>query len=107
MEVDVPEDNTSLNEGIEYYLNGSSLVEMFCEEYCKVNVQVEKSYKIKRNNSTEFITIILSRPSENSKGYYLNKNRVKVGDHLFIRYEKFTKDVLISAEYAGTQTIPT
>ena len=86
LELDVPEDNTSVNESIEFHLNASSLTEMFCEERCKEIVQVEQRCRIKSNSSSEFITILLSRPSENIHGYYLNNNRVIIKDRLFVRY---------------------
>ena len=43
VEIQVPHDNSNLNDKVEEYLNTSSLVGLYCENFCEKFVQVEKS----------------------------------------------------------------
>ena len=54
MELQVPPDMSILNNYVESSLNTSELVTKNCEENCKVEVQAEKSSKLKRGLSTKF-----------------------------------------------------
>ena len=85
VELQVPPDNSNLNEYVEEYLNSSSLVGVYCENNCRQLCQAEKSSKVTRNAETEFLIVILTRAVETLDGYQLNRNRTTVTNDILIR----------------------
>ena len=85
VELQVPPDNSSLNDYIEEFFNASSLVGVFCENGCQSMIEAEKSSKVTRTAETEFITVILTRAIETLDGFQLNKNKVIPTNDVFIR----------------------
>ena len=84
IEIEVPPDNSHLNNSVEEMLNISELFAMNCEN-CKKLVQKEKRLQLTSASESEFITVILRRTVETLDGYELNKNRTICTDDVFIR----------------------
>lgn len=85
VELQVPLDNSNLNDLVEEYFNTSSSVGVFCENGCQSMVEAKKSSKVTRTAETEFITIILTRAIETLNGFQLNKNKVIPTNDILIR----------------------
>ena len=85
VKLQVPPDNSNLNDNIEEFFNASSLVGVFCENGCQSVIEAEKSSKVTRTAETEFITVILTRAIETLDGFQLNKNKVIPTNDVFIR----------------------
>ena len=85
IELQVPPDNSNLNDHIEDYLNTSSQVAVYCENGCQSLVQAEKRSTLTRTSETEFLIVILTRAVETMDGFHLNKNKVTPTNDVFIR----------------------
>ena len=88
IELQVPSDDTNLNESVEDFLNSSSLVGFRCEDGCQQFVQAEKTSKLTAASETEFFIVILTRGMQTIEGFKLIKNRVTATNDAFIRYFK-------------------
>ena len=84
VDIEVPPDNSHLNESVEEYFNISELFAMNCGN-CKKIVQKEKRWTLTTASEAEFITVILRRTMETLDGYELNKHRTIPTDDVFIR----------------------
>ena len=84
VEIEVPPDNSHLNNSVEEIFNISELFAMNCEN-CKKLVQKEKRLQLTTASESEFITVILRRTVETLDGYELNKHRIISTDDVFIR----------------------
>ena len=85
IELQVPPDDTNLNDSVEDFLNSSSLVGLRCEEGCHQFVQSEKTSKLTQASETEFFIVILTRGMQTVEGFKLIKNRVTATNDAFIR----------------------
>ena len=85
VELQVPTDNSNLNDCIEDYFNTSSLVGSFCENGCQSFVQAEKRSRVSRAADTEFLIVVLTRAIQTMDGFQLNKNKVNPTMDVFIR----------------------
>ena len=85
IELDVPEDGSSLNNHVEDYLCTSSLMGFNCENGCKKFNQFERRSTVTKIEQTEFIIILLSRAVETLDGYQINTNKVIATNDIFIR----------------------
>ena len=86
IELQVPPDNSNLNEYIEDYFNSSLHVGSFCENGCQSLVQAEKRSTMTQNAETEYIIVILTRAVQTLDGFHLNKNQIRATNDIFIRY---------------------
>ena len=84
VEIEVPPDNSHLNESVEEFFNISELFAMNCEN-CKNLVQKDKRLTLTSASEAEFITVILRRAVETLDGYEFNKQRTIPTDDVFIR----------------------
>ena len=85
IEMQVPPDNSNLNDFIEEYLNSSSQVGIFCENGCGSIVHAEKRSTMTSIAETEFFIVILTRAMETLDGFHLNKNKITATNDVFIR----------------------
>ena len=85
VELQVPSDESNLNDYVEDFFNRCTTVGRFCENECQKIVPAEKNSKVTNASETEFITVILTRAMETLDGYQLNKNRVNITNDVFIR----------------------
>ena len=84
VEIQVPHDNSNLNDKVEEYLNTSSLVGLYCEHFCEKFVQVEKSSKLSSVAETEFLIVVLTRGIETMDGFKMIKHRTVPTNYVFI-----------------------
>ena len=59
VELDVPKDNTYLNDAIEEFFNSNDLVDRLCEDGCKTFAQAERRSRIKSIEETQFMIVVL------------------------------------------------
>ena len=85
IELDVPEDGSSLNNHVEDYLCTSSLMGFNCENGCKKFNQFERRLIVTKIEETEYIIILLSRAVETLDRYQINTNKVIATNDIFIR----------------------
>ena len=84
VEIEVPPDNTNLNEYVEEFFNISELQAMHCEA-CQNLVQKAKRSKLTLGSESEFIIVILNRGIETLDGFELVKNCTSPTNDVFIR----------------------
>ena len=85
VELQVPQDNSSLKDSIEEYLNMSSLVGKFCEGDCQTLVQSQKRSTISSIAETEFLIVILTRAIETLEGFEFNRKEAISTDNVILR----------------------
>ena len=85
VELQVPSNDTNLNESVEEFFNSSTLVGLRCEEGCQQTVQAEKTSTITRASDAEFFIVILTRGVQTVEGFKLVENRVHATNDVFIR----------------------
>ena len=85
LELDVPQDDSNLNDYLEEYFNISTLVGQSCSDGCKKFNQMEKSLKITLVDYAEFFVIVLTRAVLTQDGWILNKNRITSTNDVSIR----------------------
>ena len=76
VELDVPQENTYLNDTVEEFFNSNDLVGRFCEDGCKTFAQAERRSRITSIEETQYIIVVLSRALETVEGFKLVKNKV-------------------------------
>ena len=84
VELQVPPNDSNLNEYVEEYFNKRSLVQVFCEN-CQSLVEGEKRSTMTSTAEAEFVVILLTRAVETLDGYQLNMNRINPTNDVFIR----------------------
>ena len=85
IEVTVPANNSNLNEYLEEVFNQSELVTKRCEDGCQKIVQAQKQSQLVCGESTDFLTIVLSRSVATDEGFDINCNRIVSTNEVFIR----------------------
>ena len=85
VELQVPSNDTNLNEAVEEFFNSSTLVGLLCEEGCQQFVQAEKSSTLTRACDAEFFIVILTRGVQTVEGFQLVENRVCATNDTFVR----------------------
>ena len=84
IEIDVPPDNTHLNQYVEEFFNISELVGVRCDA-CKQFVQKEKRSRLTLGSETEFLLVLLTRGIKTVNGYQFVDNRIIPTQNVFIR----------------------
>ena len=84
VELQVPEENSNLNNCVEEYFNISSLVGKNCEEGCKNFVEAEKRTRLTRIVDTEFFIVVLTRGTQTLEGTVFNSNRTVATDDVVL-----------------------
>ena len=85
IELDVPQDGSSLDSCIEDYLCTSTLRGYKCEDGCQKFNQFERRTTVTNIEESEFIIILLARGVENLDGYHFNTNKTVATNDIFIR----------------------
>ena len=86
IELDVPPDNSNLNDYIEEHFNTSDLIGKLCDGGCSKFTQSEKRTQITDSTHVKFLLVVLSRGIQTEHGFGLNKNRTIATNDVFIRY---------------------
>ena len=84
LEIEVPPDNSKLNEYVEEVFNIGELEGIYCEA-CHSFAQKEKRSKLAMGSESEFIIVILRRGIETLDGFELIKHSSSPTDNVFIR----------------------
>ena len=86
VEIDVPPNESKLNEYVEKNLNGYCEVEYNCEDGCNVRCEAENRSMIKSCKDMNFLIVILRRVVQREAGPVIVKNRVYSCDNICIKY---------------------
>ena len=84
-EMNVPPDQSKLKFFVEELFNGSTVLEYFCEDGCKMRCQGIRRTALKSTKDTKFIILILSRAMITVNGIELVDNKVTCTDDVNIR----------------------
>ena len=85
MELDVPQDNTYLDDTVQNFFNSNDSVGRFCEDGCKTFAQAERRSRITSIKETQYIIVVLSRAIETLDGFKMVKNKVTPTRDIIIR----------------------
>ena len=86
IELDVPQDGSSLDSCVEDYLCTSTLRGYKCESVCQKFSEFERRTTVTSIDETKFIIILLARGLENLDGYHFNTDKTVATNDIFIRY---------------------
>ena len=85
VEMDVPSNNSNLNDAVEEMFNINSLLGRVCHDGCKSLAQAEVNARIKLVKDTEFFIVILRRAGQTLDGFKLIDNKVNPRNKVLIR----------------------
>ena len=85
VEMEVPPNDTNLNDAVEEFFNTNSLVGRFCEDGCQSFAETEISTRMKLISETEFFTVILTRAVATLEGYKLMNSNINAANKVLIR----------------------
>ena len=83
--MDVPSNDSNLNDAVEEMFNMNSLHGRVCHDGCQSFSQAEVNARIKHIKDTEFFIIILRRAGQTLDGFKLIENKVNPRNRVLIR----------------------
>ena len=86
IEMDVPPNNSKLNEFVEECFNGVCNVEYHCNDGCNQKNGAENRGTLKCCKDTEFLIVMLRRVVQGEEGLEILQHTVSPGDAIHIRY---------------------
>ena len=87
VEIDVPAQDSRLNEFVEESLNGFYKVDYDCNEGCQMKHGAENRSMIKSCKETDFIIIMLRRVIQDESGPIIVQRSTHSIFNIFVRYE--------------------
>ena len=85
VELDVPNNDSSLSMCVQDFFNKASMIEKFCDS-CNKIVFAEKRTQLLSADATELFIVLMRRVIDTENGYELNRNNLVSTNNVSIRY---------------------